>query len=145
MCLVIPKHQSPATAEQDMTVYKVLSVHREAIMYSFYYKENEKYRTPLTTEVIGAAADIVAVTSAKAQFGEDWQHGDRCMFIAGGFHSCLNLDRAIGLADSYERGHVYRCTIPRGSYYYTDQTGLCVSNQIIVHKLASGELSNSEG
>ena len=50
--------------------------------------------------------------------------------IDKGFHAFYDKDYAYRSLNCYY--DIYECIIPAGSEYYQDETGLCVSNQIII-------------
>ena len=52
-------------------------------------------------------------------------------FIGPGFHACLTVPRA--QKNSIDHGMVL-CTVPAGSLYYEDGTGLIVANKIVVDR-----------
>ena len=77
-------------------------------------------------------ADGIDVAHLRKEY--NWNvyddYDDRLIYIRKGFHSYAIKDRITNLIQSMEK--VVECVIPKGSRYVLDDTGLCVSNRIII-------------
>lgn len=57
--------------------------------------------------------------------------------VCAGFHSILTMDRVktyLNIYDDYHSMGLYKATIPKGATIYKDETGLVVSNRIIINE-----------
>jgi len=128
MCLITP-FKEPKVAEEDMTVYKILTDNQHSSFYSpFYYNLGELYETKMEESEEWLYADETAQKSTRRPYND-------LICIGKGFHSCNTIERAEELKEGLiQKRHVFECTIPKGSMYYEDTSGLLVSNQIIVNK-----------
>jgi len=74
---------------------------------------------------------FVADNPAYLRYGgsNEWRLPD-LIYISEGFHSYTNLNRAAQQCTSYERYYIVKCTVPAGSVYFLDMTGLMVSDSI---------------
>lgn len=62
---------------------------------------------------------------------DNWQSSEELMGIGAGYHSANTFQRLID--ESMHIGYgIYECIIPKGSLFYADETGLIVSNNLIV-------------
>lgn len=52
-----------------------------------------------------------------------------------GFHSIVGRENTKRKAKKWSSRRIVKCIVPKGSEVYYDETGLCVSNQIIVKEL----------
>ena len=135
MCL-ITEQKKPKIAENDMIVYKVLKASLYTPYQSFRYELGELYETTIKNSTEWTAFDLKDAEWLNDHYPK-WKDGDFCAItelkcIGQGFHSTLEPERLFNVAH-YE-GEIYECTIPKGSEYYVNATGMCVSNQIIVNR-----------
>ncbi len=133
MCL-ITEQKKAKIARRDMTVYKEMIPVSDDIAKSPY-----QYHSYILGELY----------TTKIEQGKDWtcygprderwldnnypmwnlgKQADKLICIERGYHACMTQDRV----PEGSRECIYKCTIPKGSEYYTDKTGLIVSNQIII-------------
>jgi len=149
MCLVT-KQKRPKTAKEEIRVYKFLLLNYETIFNSPYNSqkwipgklEETKIKKTNNEEEMGffdeRARNYYKETS---QFSVDdellylmllyWMEG--LIFYTEGFHFALSPERLKGMGISKET--IYEFTIPKGAKYYLDETGLGVTNKIIMAPL----------
>lgn len=147
MCLLTAT-EVPSLVEEDLQVFKMFrlgtltTVHRD-----FTYTLDQLFQTEMLLSKQGISSDQIAVEAflrMGLEFHCDW--GRRLCylpkdcthsFVGQGFHSCDTEDRAarcklvtnICPQDEIE---IRTAIIPAGSLVYRDNTGLIVSNQIII-------------
>lgn len=143
MCL-ITKNQKQIAAE-DINVYKVLSPELDTLYYGkFKYELGKLYETDILRSWDYTWADIISY--------DYFQNLDRACdnpFSEGfisygqGFHSIRTIERVEqhinGISDEFR---VFKCIIPKGAEYIIDETGLVISNKIIVVEVE--ELENNQ-
>jgi hypothetical protein len=146
MCL-IAKGKKSIRAKEEMTVYKLgKALKNEFVSYSMYfsYKYNSLYKTKITVcsqrQPVSFAdgvdsehyrknkvvSEIHPMTGHKIINKKYWQ-------TVEGFHFFLTSERA----KSYFRTRtlsLVECKIPKGAFVRFDETGLGISNQIIITK-----------
>lgn len=140
MCL-LTKQQSPTILTEDKIVWKAFQkAEQGSPVYSIYhpvqYILNKLYITDIeVTDEPTAFSDrqLMLYTRDVGLYDDEKRIlKEGVISIADGFHSFYDKDVALGHY-YYSLFHfVYECVIPAGSEYYEDETGLCVSNQIIV-------------
>lgn len=158
MCLATDQKE-PKIAEQDITVYKLLSKRNSLVdekqintytspYQGFQYLFNYPYKTRIEestedTAVFDDKAEVWARNKVVEHYPElrderlyrILERGFRRGLLksySNGFHSARSTKR---LGTVYHHDQVYvECTIPAGSEYYEDGTDLLVSNQIIINK-----------
>lgn len=147
MCLLTAT-EVPSLVEKDLQVFKLfqpgttITVHRE-----FFYTLNQLFQTDMLLSRDGTPSDQ---TSQDATFEIDPEGfpdffsnrfrlsvGCTYNFVGQGFHAYETEARArLGIEDLEEqRGGSFEmrtAIIPAGSLVYRDNTGLIVSNQIII-------------
>jgi hypothetical protein len=128
MCLITTQKE-PLTAERDMTVYKSMQSGGLSLFQHFQYTPDKLYETKIRESKEWCAFDSLDTAWLDKNY-PFWNHGNRAELkcLGRGFHSALKKSRLKEI-----KGLVVRCTIPKGSEDYLDATGLCVSNQIILH------------
>lgn len=133
MCLITTQ-KTAKIAEEDIVVYKGLMQLSETECKSIYqwwvYTLGQLYKTEIQEDDEWCAYDSKATTFLNSQF-RGWSNGEQehvLKCIGPGYHACITLDRLPN------DNNIYQCTIPKGSEYYVDATGLIVSNQIIINK-----------
>jgi hypothetical protein len=160
MCLIVPKDQQPVVTTEDMTVYKKVSYNlsklpgkadRPAVVTHVYghfqpfaYKLGERYTTAIqpTNDFIPfdkVEMDHIKKTVPNSDFTWDW---DNFTSYGPGFHSCSTPDRLRKneLPDGTTPGPltdlcIVECTVPAGSTVYASETGLFVSDNIVVNRI----------
>jgi hypothetical protein len=151
MCL-ITRQTTPIILEEDLTVYKLVSVWRTSKSYNifhsyiqgFSYEKKVLYKTTIKRSEYPKWSDKKA--SKDYGFGnaknlsqlkhlEELQKEDLVGYDRG-FHSYLKR-RGLLKRSSYglKSDRIVECIIPKGSEVYYDESGLCISNQITVKKL----------
>lgn len=119
-----------------MIVYKALITSSKTTANSIYeshkYTLGKLYQTQIEETNYWCCADNVDSKWLDNNYPE-WHRGKRTeelICIGPGYHACTTIERTEKLASD----PIYECTIPKGSEYYLDATGLIVSNQIIINK-----------
>jgi hypothetical protein len=152
MCL-ITQQLVPNIAENDITVYKFLKK-LEKHYESFLYTKFKYFPGVLVTTVIRESTDLnfydpisrikydeiikkMNLSHGASRAGHHARDQGMIKSLGSGFHSF----RAERKGDSKPNVNLKKryislveCTIPKGSLYYEDATGLIVSNQLIVNK-----------
>lgn len=135
MCLITTQRE-PKVATEDMVVYKAL-VKRDETTASSVYQSHKYTLGQLYTTEIGESDEWCAADYADSNWlttnYPDWHKGKRkeeLICIGAGYHAGVQQER---IEESFTEP-IYECTIPKGSEYYLDATGLIVSNQIIINK-----------
>ena len=138
MCLITLR-KNPIIAQEDFVVYKVLDFVDEntaaAPHYSFTYELGKTYSTRICESARWQAYDELA-TDAWFYLERTFTRNE-IMCIGAGFHACIKSDRTnITKYEATElKRKIYKCIIPAGTEYYTDGTGLIVSNHIIIDSI----------
>lgn len=160
MCLITAQKEA-MIAEQDITVYKLFNVeltpegektYTSPFQYTG-YRLNELYKTTIEDTDDDAAFDEIDRNKLNEVFRDShdrpnwhpyWYTGSEpadVKRIGQGFHAMITLERAIPVLKEWDHSRkIVECTIPAGSEYYLNPSGLIVSNQIIVLKEVSIEL-----
>lgn len=153
MCL-ITRQEKAKIAKKDIEVYKeVIEVYKEVEIYSsiinsnsniinskvqgFQYIIGKKYSTELAPKSISGLRIGIdfkvqdeIVSRIYSQICYAYGHiiitNDNIKVISKGFHSFKTKNRSHYNAI---------CIIPKGSEYFEDETGLIVSNQIIIKRI----------
>jgi len=147
MCL-ITRRRELSIAEEDIIVWKVLRYDLKSHIEFFRYEEDVLYETEikeLSKDTVIRAYDEISSKYLNKHY-EGWSkrflvEGDAIItydggredliYIGEGFHSSLSRER-LGKVESYLR--LRKFVIPKGSLYYEDETGLMVSNRIMMLK-----------
>lgn len=134
MCL-ITLQKKPLEAEKDIIVYKEVDKQIEENIYESIYNDfiwelNKLYKTDLKKSKDLTCYDNISMVYYISNHGND-----ELTSISEGFHS-MNKSRCIREMKNIKDKIIsfIECKIPKGSLYYKDGTGLCVSNQLIVLK-----------
>ena len=138
MCLIVRKGTVSQILENDLIVFKELSLATGSLrsMYNgFVYNPGKLYKTNIAKSAIFAPYDEQVfnnVDSILHEFGINWG-SDKVLSIlesyGPGFHFATTVER---LSLSGKLGVTCKCIIPAGSEVIFDETGLGVTDQIIV-------------
>lgn len=131
MCLITEEKETRIT-DEDIICYKILNHDLTSTTTNYQYVLNKLNETKITMEEMSRGR-FMSSDSCWA----DWKATERYIFefdnilnvVSEGFHSFLTLER---LFIWVMPNKVYKCLIPAGSEIITDDTGLIVSNQIII-------------
>lgn len=133
MCL-ITEQKTPLIAQKDMRVYKILKEDLISPYQYFQYEQETLYKRKIMKSSEWTAFDSVCSSYLSNHF-PGWRSTSvkelKC--IGRGIHSARTKKRLQNTMNKRRGEKIFRCTIPKGSEYYLDGTGLCVSNQIIIH------------
>ena len=138
MCLITDQKE-PMNVENDMTVYKVLKLIDENLWspYNKYrWDLGKEYCTQITESDNIICFDEEAFECVLINYS-NFRRGEGCEGIisyGGGFHSAISINRLRRVVRDRKDLKIFECTIPEGSSYYTDFSGLIVSNKIIINK-----------
>ena len=128
MCLVT-KQRKAKIAKKDITCYKHLRRFDLTTTYQFYvYNVGRLDKTHLS---FGRNNHWCLADEAAMNFY--WKASRKRVLteVIHGFHAYLSIDRAQAVMCEGNEG-LYEFLIPAGSEYFTDKTGLIVSNQIML-------------
>jgi hypothetical protein len=140
MCLVTEQLE-PIILEEDKIVYKAVELiitpsPDEYVMSAyqrFRYKLGKLYSAVIAHEPKSEKI-YVRYYSDEQEIYYERKPSKTLVTISTGFHGFINLETAeYYLEEGLEV--IVECTYPKGSEYYEDATGLCVSNQIIINKI----------
>jgi hypothetical protein len=152
MCL-ITQQEKPFIARKPLIVYKFVRINQfgflKGLFYPFSYQLNTTYETLITQ-----GHDIYGFFDLIASEKYNNRTGKKLISYESGFHTISEfrlkkMDKP--KLTEPEKIVLVECTIPKGSTYYRDKTGLLVSNQIIInqivsgHKFPDGELLETSG
>ena len=137
MCL-LTYQKEPKILTEDLVVYKILERDFRAYTFKhFVYKVKKLYKTVITKiEINSYEDDFLFCDDLDQNYYEplikdlNYKEGEM-VAIQKGFHSAKSVERVKQIS-FYSNPFVVKCIIPAGSEYYEDETGLCVSNQIII-------------
>ena len=138
MCLIIKKDEVPLVASKDITVYKALfdngDKSAKSALQGFIYKLGQLYETEIEECDEMVAADVDSSIYYDVNYPK-WLMGEGVKSIGPGFHSVATKSRIANDDGYFDAGEdLYECTVPEGSIYYQDGSGLLVSNKIIINK-----------
>jgi len=159
MCL-ITKQQQSETATTDIPVWKVLDSDLKSLFMDFQYKDGVVYQQDIeliTEEDYNNRELLDRVCAYDGAVYRKYGKGlcsdvmnPNFVYIEKGFHAFTNRERGEDGTRSSAYG-IYNdimaeFIIPEGSEYYEDETGLIVSNHIIMqkHKIPAIPLYKSE-
>lgn len=132
MCLITRQKKAIVTTA-DMIVYKVVSTSLSSIYYKFQWEVGVVYQQKLS---IGSfivnhtkCYDDLVEEVYKLVFSVRKTYGD-LIVINEGFHSFISTLRTIGTL--WVDRKLVRCLIPAGSEVFFDETGLVVSNKLMI-------------
>lgn len=149
MCLITDQ-KTPFIAEKDIIVYKALIGNNDGTARSVYIFNHEYileklYKTTIKSstsqyssldnedsEKIDKAYNLRR--SPYAMSRRDAVLNGELMSYTQGFHSALDKNRLRNEPNYSSNVSIFECTIPEGSEYYTNPSGLVISNAIIINK-----------
>ena len=132
MCL-LTRQTEPIILKEDKVVWKLMFINEDgevsSLFYYFKWVIGRLYKCN-----ISIGDDVTSYDDKQGMLYRDKSYNLKpgVISIDKGFHSFNNLEYAQEIVDYGE--YIYECIIPAGSEYYEDETGLCVSNQIIIVK-----------
>ena len=149
MCLITKQTKSTILTE-DMIVYKKIMSIQEGLyscLFNFQWELGKLYQTTIEESDEFTFHDRLSKHTMLRFCGmsenniKTTHHSDLKDFLienaakcyGAGFHSATYKSRL----KLFRRQYVYECTIPAGSEIYNDNTGLIISNQIIINKLCA--------
>ena len=162
MCLITAQKEA-IIAKQDITVYKLLKVREYnedngsvtiqylAPYWDLHYNLGELYTTTIQEIPENHYGDKCAFdesdrlvlndlfkdSDGRANWNPSWYTGKEpatdVKYFGAGYHACTTMARLTG-PDYYGESKIFKCTIPAGSEYYLNPSGLIISNQIIINK-----------
>lgn len=129
MCFYTTVESSPLVAHRDMVCYKILDYNMCSWIKGFKYTMNKVYKTELGT-LEEEGPNYIYFTSLDKKIINKHTY---C--ISSGFHSYQRNTKQLSRA--YHIGwlripYIYKCIIPKGSFYYRNQFGEYVSDQIMI-------------
>lgn len=129
MCLVVKNDTEILSAKEDITVYKTLRRNLKSLYHNHQYELNKLSPTRNIYFMKFSSTRIFYADSESASFYLDIKEKK---VVSEGFHFYSSLDR-IGeiLFDEV----IVECTIPKGSKYVLDETGLGVASRIIINNI----------
>lgn len=140
MCLVTEQLE-PIILEEDKIAYKTVKVmhsptpdeYVKSVCQGFSYKLGKLYSAVIAHEPESEKV-YVRYYSLEQEIYYERTPPKTLVTISTGFHGFINLETAEYYLEE-GREVIVECTYPKGSEYYEDATGLCVSNQIIISKI----------
>jgi len=132
MCLVTYQKE-PIQLDKDLIVWKEVCVNpdtneTESVFFKFFWEKGVLHETELNkTEDLDYYDDTVG-NHYDILCREDNIRNARLIRIGGGFHAFCSEERIPDI--SYKT--IKRFLIPKGSLVYYDETGLIVSNQMML-------------
>ena len=128
MCL-LTYQKEPIILKEDKVVWKILKKNLVSQHEEFKYILGKLYKT----EIVFTDSAAVYDDEQEVYWVAPGVRKPDVVSISEGFHSFYSEKYTDIILDrSYLQYYKYKCTIPAGSEYYEDETGLCVSNQIII-------------
>lgn len=154
MCLLIFKEENkkPITLTKDLVVYKLLGEGMKAPMHMYYYIPNHRHSTNFSFNETFRFADNVVRNYMREKYPSVFEIHNliyrtyyeigyqanelknalkkEVLSVCQGFHSASSIKRLIDCR--YDYYNTYQAVIPKGSTIYKDETGLIVSNHIVI-------------
>ena len=130
MCL-LTYQKEPIILKEDKVVWKILRKNLVSQHEGFKYILRKLYKTKIVFTDSAAIYD----DEQEVYWVAPGVRKPDVVSISEGFHSFYSEKYTDIILDrSHLQYYKYKCTIPAGSEYYEDETGLCASNQIIIVK-----------
>jgi len=138
MCLITTQKE-PLITEEEITVYKLMGIDGRSPCQYFQYTFDKLFKTDITDLPPDSPANCFDGMDGAwlSNHFPEWSlinhRRSDLKYVEKGFHCAFEKSRLTLLLRSMHERYIASCTIPKGSEYYKDATGLCVFNQIIVH------------
>ena len=129
MCLIIEKNQQPLIAKKDITVFKVVNIHRkesnEIEIHSWMNSPDQikyKYKVKMNT-TLSLTSDTSPLDSVETEKARKKMKEEDFIFIGKGFHFAFTKKRLSSLLytkfNHYTKfSIILKFLIPKGSKYY---------------------------
>ncbi len=137
MCLITTQKKA-SIAKEDILVFKLLSptssFDAKSPFHEHTYSLYKRQDTVITEDTDWTTFDEIDIRWLDTNY-PNWCEGENSELkcFGQGFHSAISYER---LVDRYAFiDTVYECIIPAGSEYYKNDTGLVISNAIIVIRI----------
>jgi hypothetical protein len=135
---LITKQKKPVILEKDLIVYKQMEVvNGEVRSYymNFSWTLNVLYKTEIElsrdcTWADGIVGNYYGFENLTCREDLESYIHENFVIFSEGYHFYQTIKRF----ESYKPEHIFKCTIPKGSEVYYDETGLGIANQIIINK-----------
>lgn len=143
MCLMLRRDSKEKVLKEDLIVYKVLRKSSAKLVsnhdHYYIYKLGELNEGHIVREQYQNNFDQVFADSVAYRKYCDAIRYERFDCYRIGFHSIESIDRVMEGGhydeDDAEIQALVKCTIPKGSTIARDETGLIVSNKIIIKEI----------
>lgn len=154
MCLTRRSNSGPKYATEDIVVYKILSPDLLSPYQEYQYELNKKVCSPLEFNITYGAIDK---SSKKLKYNEHfyerrWFNAFKVIItlpkinkasnyfyyweIGKGLHAYTKIERAVDMGKKLSGGmyslNVFKCVIPKHSWYYLGINDEIVSDQLII-------------
>lgn len=150
MCL-ITKQAEPKIATNNIEIYKQVDrcANQEfvkSIYFDFLWELNRQYETAINkADVVFTDIEFFDGLSCHHYFSNEILGGGKHKQILAmkemnlnmfnrGFHSCNSLERCLKPCNSYKHS-IVKGFIPKGAEYLEDETGLIVSNKLVLTEI----------
>ena len=133
MCLITTQ-KTALIADEDITVFKVLTQNQGSIYQSFKYELGVEYTEKIEHSDEWCCLGILDIEWLHSNYPNGWKRHADLICLGEGFHSIDSLETAKKvLKEEYESTKIFECTIPKGSEYYKDAVGFMISSSLIVN------------
>lgn len=137
MCLQSTQTE-PKIAEEDITIYKVVTLDRRGWITScftgFIWQFRKVFVTPL--EINSVSIEDAESCDLLARMGLNLLHHskglERFTNISRGFHAATHKTRLKDIMNKGWGDKLAKGYIPKGSQYFEDNTGLIVANSMVL-------------
>lgn len=134
MCLITTQ-KTALIADEDITVFKVLTENESAVYQLFTYEIGKVYAEKILDSEEWCCLGILDVDWLQSTYPTGWKRHADLICLGQGFHSIDNIESAKKvLVEGNENHKIYECTIPKGSEYYKDAVGFMISSSLVVNK-----------
>lgn len=140
MCL-ISADKKEHICRKDKVVYKLLTSDFVSVSQDFKYRKNKLYKTKILLDEKPKGWMGIRWQHSCADTHEDnylnskypgWAFGrEDLLYLSQGFHSYLTMKRLYLTSMRFNKLCV-ECILPKGTKYFKSETGLLVSDQIII-------------
>jgi hypothetical protein len=133
MCLITTQ-KIALIANEDITVFKVLTENESAVYQLFTYEIGKVYTEKIEHSDEWCCLGILDVEWLQSNYPNGWKREPDLICLGQGFHSIDNLESAKKvLVEGNEIHKIYECTIPKGSEYYKDAVGFMISSSLVIN------------